>query len=223
MQRKKLNSYPLEFTEKMRIEAIRECVNRCEKEAPESTYNECLERVKQTDLRNVVDLKSMIRRFLYNWGRMGRVLGQDRFKNWENRLVAKIESNRKELEDLRLKDLSLINLDEFGSVIKRNYALFSDMVGPIAAAKTLHLICPNFFPLWDNAIAAAFRKECKDRKNGKFSASDYLRFMKNVKDFANRYEQVLDELVNQYKKGKLSILDDFFWWMTQRPMSIFMP
>lgn len=223
MQHKKSISYPLEFTERIRIEAIRECVNRCEKEYPESSYNECLERVKQADLRNVVILKDTIHLFLYKWGKMGRVLGRPKFKNWEDRLLEKIESNRKELEELRLKDLLLVNLDEFESVIKNNYDSFNEVVWPIAAAKTLHLICPNFFPPWDNAIAAAFRKECKDIKDDKFSRADYLRFMKDVKDFANKYEQVLGELVNQYKKGKLSILDDFFWWMTQRPMSIFMP
>lgn len=130
----------------MRIEAIRECINQCEEEFDEAVYNECLKIVEQTDLRNCADLKSTIRRFLYTWGRMGRVLGRNQFKNWENRLVAKIESSRKDLEELRLKDLSLVNLDKYASVVKHNYASFSDVVRPIAAAKTLHLICPNFFP-----------------------------------------------------------------------------
>jgi len=163
VQRIKQVSYPLVLIDKMRIFAIRECVNRCEKEIPESVYNECLERAKQIDLKDAIDLKRVIRRFLYSWGRMGRVLGRDCYKDWENRLMARIEASRKELEELRSKDLLFINLDKFAPVIKRVYSSVRKVVGPIAAAKTLHLICPDFFPLWDNAIAAAFRKECRYR------------------------------------------------------------
>jgi hypothetical protein len=33
---------------------------------------------------------------------------------------------------------------------------FETVLGPVGAAKALHLLGPNFFPLWDRAIAKAF-------------------------------------------------------------------
>lgn len=220
MRNEKANK--LEFVEKMRKEAIRECINRCEKEFDEAVYNECLELIKIADLRDSIKLKDTIKTFLYRWGRMGRVLGRDHFINWETKLLLKIKMNRKALEELRSKDLSIAYLDRYESIIKNCYASFRDVVGPIAAAKVLHLICPNFFPLWDNSIATAIRNERKGRKDDRFSPEDFFKFMKDVQNFANKYEGVLCELVSEYKKGKLRILDEFFWWMTQRPLSLFM-
>lgn len=210
------------FTEKMKIEAFKEVVRLCEEKFDESVFNECLEIVRQTELRNAANLNSTVRRFLYTWGRMGRVLGQKQFKAWERRLTAKIEAYAMELEDLRVKDFSLVNLNDFESAIKKYYESFSVIVGPIGAAKTLHLICPDFFPLWDNPIANAFRSEREGEKDKKFSAADYFKFMKDMQAFAIKYQVVLNGLATQYKKGKLRILDEFFWWMSQRPFSIFL-
>jgi hypothetical protein len=33
---------------------------------------------------------------------------------------------------------------------------FESVLGPVGAAKTLHLLAPRFFPLWDRAIAVAY-------------------------------------------------------------------
>ena len=33
---------------------------------------------------------------------------------------------------------------------------FEDVLGPVGAAKALHLLAPRFFPLWDRRIAAAY-------------------------------------------------------------------
>lgn len=33
---------------------------------------------------------------------------------------------------------------------------FDEVLGPVGAAKCLHLLAPRFFPLWDNAIAKAY-------------------------------------------------------------------
>jgi hypothetical protein len=36
---------------------------------------------------------------------------------------------------------------------------FEEVLGPVGAAKSLHLLAPKFFPLWDRAIAKAYRCE----------------------------------------------------------------
>lgn len=37
------------------------------------------------------------------------------------------------------------------------FSQFAQVLGPVGAAKCLHLLAPNFFPLWDRAIAKAYR------------------------------------------------------------------
>ena len=212
----------IDLSAEIRTEVIRECVKRWESEFDDSIYNKCLEAVKNADLRNVASLKSEIRRFLFVWGRMGRVLGRVEYRNWESSLAEKIESNCRELEELRMKDLECVNLDRYETVIKKCYESFKETVGPIAAVKVLHLICPNFFPLWDNGIADAVRRECEDEKVEEFSASDYFRFVKNIQGFIKSYERVLTELVAKYKKRKLRILDEFLWWIVHRPLSLYL-
>ena len=48
-------------------------------------------------------------------------------------------------------------LDEAdGTTIKTLFQSFERVLGPVGAAKALHLLAPNFFPLWDRAIAKAY-------------------------------------------------------------------
>ena len=212
----------MDLGEEIRTELIRECSKRLGDEFEDSIYDECLKAIKETDLSNIANLESTMRRFLYVWGRMGRVLGRYDYRNWESKLAKQIELDGKELEEFRTKDLLYVNLHEYEPVIKKCYGSFKEAVGAIAAAKTLHLICPSFFPLWDNAIANAVRKERADKKNGEFSPADYYSFMVDMQRFLKEYDQVLSALASKYKRGKLRILDEFLWWMAHRPLSLFL-
>src|SRR5262249_15211801 len=40
--------------------------------------------------------------------------------------------------------------------IKAIFAAFEKVLGPVGAAKSLHLLIPRLFPLWDRAIAQAY-------------------------------------------------------------------
>ena len=64
---------------------------------------------------------------------------------------------------------------------------FEGILGPVGAAKTLHLLAPRFFPLWDRSIATAYRLSLqKAGSNG----DRYWRFMLITK-------QQYSELVRQ--------------------------
>lgn len=67
---------------------------------------------------------------------------------------------------------------EDGNEVKRIFQAFEEILGPVGAAKCLHLLAPRFFPLWDRAIAAAY-----DLPLGKIgtNADRYYRFMRIVK------------------------------------------
>lgn len=49
--------------------------------------------------------------------------------------------------------------DTDGTTIENLFQLFERVLGPVGAAKALHLLAPGFFPLWDRAIAKAYNLE----------------------------------------------------------------
>lgn len=56
---------------------------------------------------------------------------------------------------------------------------FEQVLGPVGAAKCLHLLAPDFFPLWDRAIAEAYGVYLAKRgRNGK----KYYHFMETTRD-----------------------------------------
>lgn len=69
-------------------------------------------------------------------------------------------------------------LDEDGSLVQKLFADYEEVLGPVGAAKALHLLAPRFFPLWDRAIAKAYGLALRER--GK-NADRYRRFMEITK------------------------------------------
>lgn len=62
--------------------------------------------------------------------------------------------------------------------VRRLFAEFEGVLGPVGAAKALHLLAPSFFPLWDRAIAQHYKTALgKKGTNGE----RYCRFMKIVR------------------------------------------
>lgn len=69
--------------------------------------------------------------------------------------------------------------DEFLGALRISSGKGKDRRSPVAVAKALHLLAPNFFPIWDHSIAKAFG--CPyDRNPG----AQYVRFCKKMKQFA---------------------------------------
>jgi len=71
-------------------------------------------------------------------------------------------------------------------------------------AKTLHLLAPDFFPLWDDKIARAY--EC-NYSNSSQPAKKYLVFMGKMEQIA----QALQESVDTKETGKalLKLIDEY--------------
>lgn len=64
------------------------------------------------------------------------------------------------------------------------FAAFDEKLGPVGAAKALHLLAPRFFPLWDTKIAKEYLGGGM-KKAGK-NADRYLRFMELVQGQCER-------------------------------------
>lgn len=71
---------------------------------------------------------------------------------------------------------------------------------PVAVSKALHLLAPDFFPIWDNKIAQAYG--CYYSVN---PAEEYIRFCRIVKAIA---EQVKD-YISPMNKTLLKLIDEY--------------
>ena len=66
-----------------------------------------------------------------------------------------LSSNRSSLLICRSKKIQ--DLEEADSnSITGVFVFFEKVLGPVGAAKCLHLLAPNYFPLWDRAIAKVY-------------------------------------------------------------------
>jgi len=195
----------------------------------DSPYNNAITAMATRDLAQISesDVVNVVERFLYDWGKMGRVLGQERFSGWQGKVAQIIQSNSGILKQFQNRNIEYENLSNHKHEIVMLYEAFKGATWQIASAKILNLICPNFFPLWDNGIANALRVELAhlegysfDKSIEDFSGEDYFRFMDGTKLFISRHSDVLSTLSNQYQQRKLRIIDECFWWVVRRPFSL---
>lgn len=83
---------------------------------------------------------------------------------------------REHLQSLRTyRKLTIEDLDDgYEQEVKSMFKDFEVVLGPVGAAKTLHLIAPSVFPLWDRAIADKYKTPLKKAGH---NADNYFRFM----------------------------------------------
>lgn len=114
------------------------------------------------------------------------------------RFISKEESNSKkdyiEIKISKLKRKEVKTLESLG-LIRRS---------PVSVTKTLHLLAPNFFPLWDEKIARAYG--CYYNEN---PAEKYVSFCKvvetiadKVKDYIERSDKSILKLIDEYNHSK---------------------
>jgi hypothetical protein len=123
-----------------------------------------------------LSLSEAVAVLLQTWNRpyyVYRKFDSQHFSDIERLLSSHLPS----LEDLRPRSLdSLSSEDEL--YVKRTFREFELVLGPIGAAKCLHLFAPRFFPLWDNKIAVKYGVRLQGRgRNGE----RYWRFMEAVR------------------------------------------
>lgn len=109
---------------------------------------------------------------LQTWNRM-----YYRYRPFDSQHFSDIEhlvsSHRQVLATFRQRSIESF-CDEDETLIKRIFKSFEEVLGPVGASKSLHLLAPRFFPLWDNDIARAYSVAL--RKRGR-NADRYCQFM----------------------------------------------
>lgn len=132
-----------------------------------------------------------------------------------------ITSHKKELSRLRKRHISSLDPSEMAKIEKiynnflfalrsggktgaKNEGVFS--YSPVSAGKALHLLCPNFFPLWDNKIASAYRNHWKSSDT---SFYNYWAFMKLSKDQTTSLYELGVKPDSLDKFGDLKLIDEY--------------
>lgn len=132
--------------------------------------------------------------FLLSWNQALYRYGSFDFNALEKCLIA----NSTTLQQFRQRDIFSYSENDKNAVT----GLFNELLealktpngshSPVAVAKALHLLAPNFFPLWDNKIAKGY---------GSFwdwsdvSSQNYL-------DFMGKTLHVAEETVQSYMRAK---------------------
>ncbi|QRF75328.1 hypothetical protein Thermo_00824 [Thermoplasmatales archaeon] len=92
----------------------------------------------------------------------------------------------------------LVSLENTGKIGRKNEGKKTQ--SPVSVAKALHLLCPNFFPLWDDRIARGYG--CKWRKSEE-SFNNYWEFLGLT---ANQVSKLGSDRNNDLQNAKLSTL-----------------
>jgi len=141
-------------------------------------------------------------------------------KGFIENIKINIKNNKKKLDYFRGKCIYELSISDKND-IKDLYKSFSKVLAckkkvkgnknsaktiqsPVSTAKFLHIICPNFFPLWDDKIAE--RYGCSWGEN-EFSFKSYWEYMVKVKEQINNIEGTktnrIKEILKEYTILKL--------------------
>ncbi|MBN1214494.1 MAG: hypothetical protein JXA99_03535 [Candidatus Lokiarchaeota archaeon] len=162
----------------------------------------------QNNWDNIEEMVDALNVFLRSWNRAFYRYGKSDFKCLESI----IRKNYNILKSYRDKSILSFNSKDY-SIIKK---LFNELLevlkienkngikkSPVSVSKALHLLAPNYFPLWDQSIAIEYH--CYYSKN---PDEKYINFCKKIKEIAENisYEietkKSLVKLIDQYNYAK---------------------
>ncbi len=213
--------------EKHALDYVRQSVRNFRNEPERSAYDDGCQRIQPIDLSRITadEATKIIEPFLVKWGWMARVVHNPSRKGWHKLLAEKIRDHSKFLTSTRALDLSGKDLISERSEIESCYNSFRTVIGPTSAAKVLHLMAPNFFPPWDNAISelvwcSARTDSHLKRGAQRRSGSGYHIFMIQIQHFLNTYLGVWHQLAVEYNWTKVKMIDSYLW-ANQRPLAWF--
>ena len=128
------------------------------------------------DSKTTLTVAEALAVLLQTWNRMFY-----QYRGFDSQHFADIErlisTHHSALDTFRQRSIETFNHEDESKVM-RLFQDFEEVLGPVGAAKCLHLLAPRFFPLWDRAIAQAY--DLPLRQKGR-NADRYCRFMQIVK------------------------------------------
>ena len=147
---------------------------------------------------------------LLTWNQAFYRYGDFDFDKLENAL----KDNLKLLEKFRKRDITTLSESDeaniktlFDALMESLQIVSGKMKGgksPVAVAKALHLLAPNFFPLWDYRIARVYG--CYYNNN---PTKKYIQFMKLMKEFVENVKDYIDPSSTYRNKTLLKLIDEY--------------
>ncbi len=185
--------------------------------ATDIIYNNCLQFTKKINLCEIdeSDIKGPIRTYLLIWGNMGRVLNTEKRKSWTYDIIESVKEHCKDLikyQSLKIENTDL-NDNKWKKQINKHFEIFNGILASTATGKFLHLLVPDFFPLWDSIIRKEIFRELKSKEKQegkKITPKSYFKFMKGVREFIIDYNEIIIELSEKYQRPKLKVVDEYF-------------
>lgn len=210
-------------------------------ELPDVLYFEALKRfaevqVDVTKIDKVKHVDRVMKPFLVNWGLMSRVVNREEI-NWET-VTTKIRESGELLQPLKGLQLLSMNYSDtkIANSIKSLYNMLGNFkhIGATTRSKMLHLLNPEVFVMWDNAIANSYHKMYNQID---YTAKGYLEFLKtnqtlisetltNIqKETGKHPDLIVQELSDKYpycydktrKKTLAKFIDEYNWAIAPRP------
>lgn len=127
-----------------------------------------------------------------------------RYRKFDKDHIEKFESlwakSKATVAKYRAREIDSAKPDE-EAAITHLFQDFEKILGPVGAAKSLHLLAPHFFPIWDRTIAKACGVPLK--KAG-LNGNQYWSFMLQAKD---QYHELQNETSNSL--SALKLIDEF--------------
>jgi len=124
-----------------------------------------------------------------------------------------IKNNLEKLQKFRQRNITTLSesdeqdikelFEEFMESLKIASGDVQGRKSPVAVAKALHLLAPNFFPLWDDRIAKAYGCYYDDEPSKR-----YIKFMKIMKEFSEKVKEYID-LSKYPNKTLLKLIDEY--------------
>lgn len=121
-----------------------------------------------------------------------------------------IEANWAVIEVFRQKDILSYTPDDDQSIqmlfisflkaLRINSGKSKGRVSPVAVAKALHLLCPKFFPIWDDKIARAY--DCQYSMN---PGKQYVSFCRIAREMAAQ----LADHVHRNDRSILKLIEEY--------------
>jgi len=128
-----------------------------------------------------------------------------------------IDNNLETIEGFKKRDIKTLNQSD-ETVVKELFNAFlsalritkykngQEAQSPVSAAKALHILAPDFFPLWDGRIAKAYRCYWYSPDRG---ALKYWQFMLRMKKIVESLQGQQDEIKALSGRPVLKLIDEY--------------
>jgi len=131
-----------------------------------------------------------------------------------NKLEQFINNNFQKIDNFRKRSISSLStsdeveikllFNELLDVLQIDTGKLKGRKSPVAVSKTLHLLAPNFFPLWDNKISIGYGCYYNEKPHEKYVS--FCKIMKtmaeSVKDYVTINEKSILKLIDEYNYSK---------------------